>query len=49
MAKARIMARGCTRSRLRRKMLGKGCSTRNRKVAKRLPKRVHIKFPTDVS
>ncbi len=48
MAKSRVKANGCIRGRLKRKMLGKGCSTRNRKVAKRLPRLVHLKFPTDV-
>jgi len=45
MAKSRIRSRGCTRGRLRRKRLGKGCSARNAKVKARLPKRVHMKFP----
>ncbi len=45
MAKSRFKGRGATRGRLKRKMLGKGSSTVNKRVKKSLPKRVHIRFP----
>lgn len=45
MAKSRAKARGATRGRPRRKMLGKGCSTKNKTIKGRIPKRVHLKFP----
>ncbi|HMQ22540.1 MAG TPA: hypothetical protein PKE00_08640 [Planctomycetota bacterium] len=45
MAKSRIKARGATRGRLKPKMLGKGCSTLNKRVRARSQRRVHVKTP----
>lgn len=45
MAKSRTKARGCTRGRLKPKMLGKGCSTLNKRVKARSQRRVHVKTP----
>lgn len=45
MAKSRVKARGATRGRLKPKMLGKGCSTLNKRVRARSQRRVHVKTP----
>ena len=44
MAKSRTKARGATRGRLKPKMLGKGCSTLNKRVKARSQRRVHVKL-----
>lgn len=45
MAKSRVHPRGATRGRMKPKMLGKGCSTFNRRVKKSTKRRVHIRLP----
>ncbi|MEZ5988037.1 MAG: hypothetical protein R3F30_02720 [Planctomycetota bacterium] len=45
MAKSRIKGGGVNQGRPKRKMLGKGCSTKNAKVKARMSKRVHLKYP----
>ncbi len=46
MAKSRIHSRGATRGRMKPKMLGKGCSTFNKRVKKSTKRLVHVKLPT---
>ncbi len=46
MAKSRVKGGGCTRDRLKLKMLGKGSSTKNRRVKKKTRRLVHVKFPS---
>lgn len=45
MAKSRYRRRGATRGRLKVKMLGKGCSTLNKRLKKSLQNRVHMILP----
>lgn len=45
MAKARVKGGGVTHGRPKRKFMGKGCSTKNKKAADSMPKRVHLKYP----
>ncbi|PIE24498.1 MAG: hypothetical protein CSA62_04260 [Planctomycetota bacterium] len=45
MAKSRIKGGGVNSGRPKRKFMGKGCSTLNKKVKARMQNRVHLRYP----
>jgi hypothetical protein len=45
MAKSRVKGGGVNSGRAKRKFMGKGCSSVNKKVKASMPRRVHLKYP----